>query len=103
MCLCKMEEQTSVLLLTNCSLVESSLQVEAMRMISICNMARSFPHQSFDQNCAILNCSRDPNFIKLCVDVVENKELNLREEDKSSKELNYQLCMFGYISSISMI
>ena len=78
MCLCKMEEQTPVHLLTNCSLVENSLRVEAMRMISTCNMTRSFSHQSYDQNCAILNCSRDPNFIKLCVEVVETKELNLR-------------------------
>ena len=78
MCLCEMEEQTSVHLLTNCSLVENSLRVEAMRIISLCNMTRSFQHHSYDQNCAILNCSRDPNFIKLCVEVVETKELNLR-------------------------
>ena len=34
----------------------------------------------FDLNCAIINCSRDSNFINLCIKVVESEDLNLRQK-----------------------
>ena len=78
LCSCGLEEQTSVHLLTNCSLVENSLRAEAIRIMSLCNNVRPGLQHSFDPNCAILNCSRDQNFIKLCIEIVETEDLNLR-------------------------
>ncbi|KAL5265903.1 hypothetical protein ACHWQZ_G006532 [Mnemiopsis leidyi] len=79
LCPCGIEEQTSVHLLTNCSLVEDSLNVEAKRIMCLCNNLGNVIEPMYDPNCAILNCSRDFNFINLCAEVVKTEDLNLRK------------------------
>ena len=79
LCPCGIEEQTSVHLLTNCSLVEDSLNVEAKRIMCLCNNLGNVLEPMYDPNCAILNCSRDLNFINLCAEVVKTEDLNLRK------------------------
>ena len=79
LCPCGIEEQTSVHLLTNCSLVEDSLNVEAKRIMCLCNNLGNVIEPMYDPNCAILNCSRDLNFINLCAEVVKTEDLNLRK------------------------
>ena len=80
LCPCGLEEQTSVHLLTNCSMVDATLNAEAKRIMCLCNNIGTLVDPVFDLNCAIINCSRDSNFIKICIKVVETEDLNLRQK-----------------------
>ena len=80
LCPCGLEEQTSVHLLTNCSMVDATLNAEAKRIMCLCNNIGTLIDPVFDLNCAIINCSRDSNFINLCIRVVESEDLNLRQK-----------------------
>ena len=80
LCPCGLEEQTSVHLLTNCSMVDATLNAETKRIVCLCNNIGTLIDPVFDLNCAIINCSRDPNFINLCIKVVESEDLNLRQK-----------------------
>ena len=80
LCPCGLEEQTSVHLLTNCSLVDANLNAEAKRIMCLCNNIGTLRDPEFDLNCAVINCSRDSNFINVCIKVVETEDLNLRQK-----------------------
>ena len=77
LCSCSVEEQTAIHVLTNCSLTEESLRNEAIYYLNIANDDLSFE----ELGCvAILNCSRDPGFIRTCRDILDNDQLLLRRK-----------------------
>ena len=68
LCLCGEEEQTALHLLTSCSHLLSmgnGVQIDELDCFGLVS---------------VLNCSRDPSFMRICKSTVENKSLNLRAQ-----------------------
>ena len=77
LCLCGEEEQTAVHLLTSCTFTEEDIRKEANYLLSLGNVVQNGRLDSFG-HVSMLNCSRDPRFIRICKSMVENESLNLR-------------------------
>ena len=75
LCACGLEEQTTIHLLTNCYYTEETVRDNAIFQLNFGN-----DNLNLDElgTVAALNCSRDPSFVQLCKEVVENNNLNLR-------------------------
>ena len=75
LCACGLEEQTTIHLLTNCYYTEETVRDNAIFQLNLGN-----DNLNLDElgTVAALNCSRDPSFVQLCKEVVENDNLNLR-------------------------
>ena len=78
LCSCGVEEQTALHLLTSCNLTQDDIRNQANHLLSVGNGTHSE-----ELNClgvvGMMNCSRDPKFIKLCQSVVESESLSLRK------------------------
>ncbi len=84
MCACLEEEQTPFHLLTSCGLVDNEVKDEAVNKMLRWNDVDN--EELLHADCTtILNCSRDSDFIKLGVEVVRNKKLDLRKKIKLGK------------------
>ena len=82
LCSCGLEEQTAVHILTNCSHADETLRDEAAYHLSIGNDETNFEELG---PTALLNCSRDHSFIQVCLEIVDNTQLNLRRKICLSK------------------
>ena len=90
LCNCLKEEQNALHLLTGCDIVGSDTSDKAMALLRVCNGAFSSTGTHSEPELhnnpfSILNCSRDSRFIELCVEIVENEELNLKRKIKLRK------------------
>ena len=79
MCLCGEEEQTALHLLTSCAFTEDDTRNEANHLLSLGNGVQIDELDCFGL-VSVLNCSRDPSFIRICKATVENESLNLRTQ-----------------------
>ena len=77
LCSCGVEEQTAMHILTSCPLSDEGLCQQAMHHLSIANEDLNLDGLG---TVAILNCSRDPGFIRTCGEILDNNELNLRRK-----------------------
>ena len=84
LCVCGEEEQTAFHILCNCSLVDVELRDQIVYHLLLGNNAKSMEELDGD-HISILNCSKDTKFIKLCRDVIDTKDLNLKRKIKLSK------------------
>ena len=73
------EEQTAIHVLTSCSHVDEYLRDQASYLLSVGNEVSSLEDLG-TPHLAILNCSRDPKFIEICSECVNNDELKLRRK-----------------------
>ena len=78
-CSCGHEEQTAIHILTSCSHVDKDLRDQASYLLSVGNEVSSLDDLG-TPHLAILNCSRDPKFIQICSECVNNDELKLRRK-----------------------
>ena len=78
-CSCDHEEQTAIHVLTSCSHVDEDLRDQASYLLSVGNEVSSLEDLG-TPHLAILNCSRDPKFIEICSECVNNDELKLRRK-----------------------
>ena len=78
-CSCGHEEQTAIHILTGCSHVDEDLRDQASYLLSVGNEVSSLEDLG-TPHLAILNCSRDPKFIEICSECVNNDELKLRRK-----------------------
>ena len=78
-CSCDHEEQTAIHILTSCSHVDEDLRDQASYLLSVGNEVSSLEDLG-TPHLAILNCSRDPKFIEICSECVNNDELKLRRK-----------------------
>ncbi|KAL5256622.1 hypothetical protein ACHWQZ_G011765 [Mnemiopsis leidyi] len=78
LCACGAEEQSALHILTSCELVNCGLRSEAQRIMKLCNDLGSSEDPTFEENCAILNCSRDSKFICICAEIVKTEGLRLK-------------------------
>jgi hypothetical protein len=85
LCICGSDEQTALHLLSSCELVDTNLQCQAERIITLCNSGRPIVDLATEQGSIILNCSRDDIFISVCVKIVESEGLNLKRKINLSK------------------
>ena len=79
LCLCGEEEQTALHLLTSCAFTEDDTRNEANHLLSLGNGVQIDELDCFGL-VSVLNCSRDPSFIRICKATVENESLNLRTQ-----------------------
>ena len=77
LCKCGAEQQDALHLLTQCQLVGEERLNSLWELMCVCNNTKSNEDPTGNPY-AIINCSRDPQFIKLCLEIVEIKELQLR-------------------------
>ena len=80
LCTCGTEEQTALHLLTNCPYTDEDLKDQAVYHLSLGNDNKTTDELYGLGTVAVLNCSRDPDLIKICGLVVENRNLNLRRK-----------------------
>ena len=78
LCICGEEEQTALHLLTSCHLNEEYIRNQASHLLSVGNGAHSDEFHCLGV-VSVLNCSRDPNFIRVCKSMVETESLCLRK------------------------
>ena len=79
LCICGLEEQDALHLLTSCVFIDSRIRQRAQELLELCNNThddRELTANPF----ALLNCSRDPQFIDLCLEIVETENLQLRKK-----------------------
>ena len=79
LCICKKEEQDALHLLTNCDKVGSQIGEMIIELMKFCNNTVS-EIAATSNPFSILNCSRDPKFIELSLEVVEMDCLKLRKK-----------------------
>lgn len=87
LCACGEEAQTATHLLTNCSFVGPERLIKAINIMQTCNAKDSLADIVQDPF-SILNCSRDPVFIALCLEIVELDSLHLRRKVQLKKKKN---------------
>ena len=75
LCACGLEEQTTIHLLTNCDYAEENVRDGAILQLNLGNDNLNLVELG---TIAALNCSRDPRFVQVCKDIVENDRLDLR-------------------------
>jgi hypothetical protein len=81
LCVCGLEEQTAFHILTNCQLVEDDVRQDIINRMLRWNDVPSEDELHSDAITA-LNCSRDPAFIRMCVEVINTESLQLRSKIK---------------------
>ena len=79
LCSCAQGDQTSVHLLTSCDFIEERLKDQASHLLQIGNCVENIDELP-PANIAMVNCSRDPSFIRICKEIVENDRVNLRKK-----------------------
>ena len=79
LCTCEQGDQTSVHLLTSCDFIEERLKDQASYLLQIGNCVENNGELP-PANVAMVNCSRDPCFIGICKEIVENDRVNLRKK-----------------------
>jgi hypothetical protein len=77
LCSCGYEEQTAIHVLTNWILTEENLRDQAAYYMNLANDASNLDELG---TVTILNCSRDLGFIRICCEIVENSQLQLRRK-----------------------
>ena len=76
LCVCGTGDQDAHHLLANCSLVMDSTKEKLAYLLHINNQDN--PHTTENGVVALLNCSRDPEFISSCLEVIDSDGLHLR-------------------------
>jgi hypothetical protein len=77
LCSCGSGEQTALHVLTSCHHIDEQLRDQAVYHLKVSNEVADIEKLGV---VGILNSSRDTDFIQLCRDIVEDKELNLRRK-----------------------
>ena len=83
-CTCGFGEQDALHLLTHCNLVEDRTKEKLSHLIEVCNQNKL--ENISNSVVTILNCSRDPEFINNCLEVIETDGLRLKTKISLSKK-----------------
>jgi hypothetical protein len=85
LCICLEEEQTGFHLLASCSLVDVDVREQLIHRMMLCNLVKHEEELVHDP-VTIINSSRDPEFVALCLEVVRTQDLQLRSKITLSKK-----------------
>ena len=79
MCPCEDGEQTAFHILANCKMVPSSTRNAIIECMMLHNMIENEDNLVADE-VSILNCSRDPIFIQLCLSIILSNNPPIRSK-----------------------